>query len=80
MADLKPGDRVQLTRYWLIHHSMKGAPRIPRTADDVGIFDHLKVSGYQLKEPIAFVRWISGSQQRDGYISLRALEPFGTPR
>jgi hypothetical protein len=80
LPNLKPGDRVQLTRYWLIHHGTKGAPRVPRTAEDVGVFDHIMVSGYQRKEPIAYVRWISGSPQRDGYITLRALEPFGTPR
>jgi hypothetical protein len=78
---LKPLDRVQLTRYWLLHQASRGTPYIKRTEQDVGVFMHIRQKLYWPdKQPYAYVHWISGSGARDGYIPLSALEPYGTAR
>lgn len=77
----KAGDRVQFTRYWLIHHSMRGAPRVPHTQDDVGMILNIVKSIWPNRDgKFARVRWIAGPERADSVVSLKALEPFGTAR
>lgn len=78
---LKPGDRVQFTRYWLLHHSMKGAPRVPHTQDDVGVILNIVKSLWPKRDgKYARVEWVAGPERPTSNVRLDALEPLGTSR
>lgn len=78
---IKPGDRVQFTRYWILHHSLKGAPRVPHTLDDVGVVLKVVRSIYANKDAkYVKVRWLNGPARPDSNVRIDALEHYGTPR